>query len=495
VSGRTTVETEPRSEPAPARASADAAAPRPFLATPVSDPPPARRLLVLTYHFPPSGLVGGLRWQKMTRYAVERGWGVDVFCLHPDDLPVRDDDRLADLPGDVRVYGVREREPAPRRVARTVARLRRRLLGRPVAPVTHVEGAPPGVEVTVGEPRPESLSRAEVFAGRPSVRRSFGAALWIASSRAWPHDAARLADAVVEPRHRAVITSGPPHLVHDTGRSLARARGLAHVIDMRDPWSLTERTPEPVASRTYYALSSWLERRAVLDAALVTCNTEHAARAMRRVYPAVAQRIIAVMNGADEEEIPVVARGRRFVVAYAGQVYMDRTPRALFRAAARLVRDFAIAPRDFGIEFMGGAGTIDGRTIQDLASDEGLGGYFVMHPGRPRAEALRFLAAASLLVSLPQDSQMAIPSKVFEYSQYDAWLLALANPDSATALLLEGSGADVVAPNDEDGIFAVLRHHYQEHTAGIRPAPVNADGRLSRRGQAAILLDRLDALR
>src|SRR2546427_11220283 len=71
-----------------------------------------RRLLRVSYHFPPGTAVGGLRWQKLARYAAERGWGLDVVSLDPADLPEqeRDVERLKDLPDGVRVYGV----PAPR---------------------------------------------------------------------------------------------------------------------------------------------------------------------------------------------------------------------------------------------------------------------------------------------------------------------------------------------------------------------------------------------
>jgi hypothetical protein len=283
-------------------------------------------------------------------------------------------------------------------------------------------------------------------------------------------------------------------MVHLAGETLARTTGLAHVVDMRDPWSLNERTPEPVASRLWYRLNALLERRVLRRATLVTCNTEHAARALRSLHPDVGDRIVTVMNGTDDEPMPRVERGIRFVVAYAGQVYMDRSPRALFAAAARLARELRLSPADFGVEFMGGASTVEGRTIDDLARDTGIAPYFQMHAGRPRAEALRFLAGASVLVSLPQDSHMAIPSKVFEYALFDAWLLVLAPAESATGLVLAGTSADVVSPDDEDGIHAVLHKHYLEHAAGVRPVPVGADGRFSRRRQAALLLDRLDAI-
>jgi len=52
---------------------------------------------------------------------------------------------------------------------------------------------------------------------------------------------------------------------------------------------------------------------------------------------------------------------------------------------------------------------------------------------------------------------MAIPSKVFEYMRYEAWLLALAEPRSATAQLLRDTPADVVRPDDVDALAGVLR--------------------------------------
>ncbi|HEY8508901.1 MAG TPA: hypothetical protein VIL32_11115, partial [Steroidobacteraceae bacterium] len=41
--------------------------------------PPSRRLLVVSYHFPPDGAVGGLRWAGMTKYLRRLGWEVEVI--------------------------------------------------------------------------------------------------------------------------------------------------------------------------------------------------------------------------------------------------------------------------------------------------------------------------------------------------------------------------------------------------------------------------------
>ena len=39
---------------------------------------------------------------------------------------------------------------------------------------------------------------------------------------------------------------------------------------------------------------------------------------------------------------------------------------------------------------------------------------------------------------------------------------------------------------------AAIRERYLEYRRGVRPSPVNADGRLSRRAQAAALFDALE---
>ena len=99
-----------------------------------------------------------------------------------------------------------------------------------------------------------------------------------------------------------------------------------------------------------------------------------------------------------------------------------------------------------------------------------------------------------MLVSLPQDSTLAIPSKLYEYMRFPARLLALSDPNSASAKLLAGTDADVVDPSDVDAIAERFRRRYLEFAAGVRPVPLAADRRFSREHQAQLLLDGLDQL-
>jgi hypothetical protein len=195
------------------------------------------------------------------------------------------------------------------------------------------------------------------------------------------------------------------------------------------------------------------------------------------------------MNGADEGPTPASRHGTRFVLAYAGDIYLDRDPRILFRAAARLVRELQLTPADFGIALIGGVNRYGQIPVTQMADEEGLSGFVSVGPPRPHREAMEFLAEAMMLVSLPQDSDLAIPAKIFEYMRFDAWILALATAESATGLLLRESGADVVAPDDVERLTHVIRERYLQYRSGIRPARIATDGRYSRRGQAEVLLN------
>lgn len=464
--------------------------PKPFFA--VSDTAPSdRRLLLISYHFPPGDAVGALRWQKLAIEAAKYGWTLDVVTVHPDSLERADTDRLRELPAGTRVFGVPARRLAIDHIERIVWNALRR------ARRSTAEDADPSdaARVSASPARPHSLGRDAVRSLRLSRRvavRTYYAYLYHLRNKRWAMRAEALARRLAErSAPRAVITCGPPHEAHLAGARVARRLGVPHIIDMRDPWSLVERVPEIIAAPITYRLAAAGEARTVPHASLVVCNTEPAAEALRRRYPSLDERCIAVMNGFDNDALPAPAPGRRFLLAYAGSIYLDRDPSALFRAAARFIRRRDLSPEDFGIEFMGHEEIAAGAGVMEIAEREGVASFVRRHRPGSRSAALAFLARAAMLISLPQDSAMAIPSKVFEYMRYDAWLLALADPESATARVLSQGGADVVAPEDVGGIASVLERRFDEFARSGRPRQPALVPHASRAEQARIFFSAL----
>jgi glycosyltransferase involved in cell wall biosynthesis len=214
---------------------------------------------------------------------------------------------------------------------------------------------------------------------------------------------------------------------------------------------------------------------------------------MQRLYPN-GPRFIAVPNGFDDDPLPMSVADPRFLIAYAGTIYLDRDPRVLFRAAAQVIARYALTPAQFGIEFMGDVRTFDGISLDQLAAREGVGAFVKLHAVRPRHEALAFLGSASMLVQLPQDSDIVIPGKLYEYMRFHAWLLVLARRGNASAVMLRGLDVDIIEPGDIDSIADAMAHRYEQHARGERAQPLARHDQFSRRARAVTFFDALERL-
>lgn len=443
-------------------------------------------------HFPPGEAVGALRWQKLARVAHERGWGLDVVTMAPDSLERCDEARLAQLPESTRMLGVPSQKLLTDSLEAWALAARNRFRPRPGP-------TPNGAVPSPGAASPASLTNEEMRFDPRSPRawlRAHHARAEFAREAKWVRHAVRRAAPVVDPSvHRAVISCGPPHVMaHETARQLAKRAGLPLVLDYRDPWSLVDRLPADIASPLWRRLAVRYETRCIEEAGIVVMNTEPAARAMAERFPAHANKFIAVTNGYDDDPLPPSNLDGTFRIAYAGTLYLDRSPELLMRACARVIREENLTPDDLALELMGHVQRLGGRSVSEMAKEAGVDGFVHLHPRGTRAEAAEFLARGCMLVSLPQDAHLCIPSKIFEYMRYDAWLLVMAIRDSATAELLRGTTADVVSPEDEEELTRILSSRCREFRNGARPVPLAEDQKYSRRAQGEHFFDALNSL-
>jgi glycosyltransferase involved in cell wall biosynthesis len=455
-----------------------------------------RRLLLMSYVFPPDRTVGAQRWQKMLPLLARRGWAADVIALAPSSgVDTAGRTALEELPPGTRVYGVAKR-PVPTRVLERLALSAARVLRRPKR-----SGGGAGADgADAISARVPSIPVGDIRwdLTRPGGwRRAYYGWVEHAEVERWAHAAANVAESLGRTvRYDAIVTSSPPHMTHEAGRLAAARLGVPLVIDLRDPWFLSDRLYEIFASPMWLRLAARHERRVVEAAALVVANTEPFAAAMVARYPQ-AKRVIAITNGADDDAMPAPpAPTRRFTIRYAGTIYSERHPETLFKAAALVIRELGLTPEQFGIDLIGEFGdAAGGGRVRALADASGVGAYTTVGPRRPRRDALEFLAGATMLVSFPNFSEsVAISAKLFEYMRYDAWLLVLASPGSAARELVTGTGADVANPDDPNEAAAHIARRVRDHAQGVRPVGLAHEERFTRRFQSERLADALDAL-
>jgi glycosyltransferase involved in cell wall biosynthesis len=459
-----------------------------------------RHLLLISYHFPPGGGIGALRWRRMIPLLADAGWSVDVVTA----LPALGDpttERIPDLPSTTEVVAVPDLPPVAARVEDAAWRLRRAaseaVRRRPDPDGTH--GPRGGGEAAGGRgaapARPPSVPSDRLGWRLTSPRgglRLYWTWLERRRARLWARAAA---DAALKLAARrpvvAAIVSTPPHWTQAAGPRLARQLGVPYVADLRDPWAATRFLPEHVATPAWLHLARAAERASLRAASLVLANTEASAEALRAAHPSEAERIRVVRNGWDTAT-PAREGDGRFVVAYAGSIYGDRSPVPLFRGAALARTRRGLTPKTFGIELMGaidrGADWVEG-----LARAEGVADLVRVHPPASREEARDFMARAAVLVSLPWSQDLSVPAKVYEYLGHEAWPLVLAAPGSAPAVMLQGSGAVVADPQDPEEIAQFLCDRYDRWRDGARPGAVAGRDAFHRSAAVRTLADALQS--
>ena len=450
----------------------------------------APRLLLVSFHFPPAQTVGALRWARIAPWIVERGWDLDVITAAPGSLDAAARSRLRALPAGTRIYGVPTPPTVVNRLHRAVTTIVRTFKRRR-------HGDAPGRDGAYSNaPTPSSLPVEQIrldWRDYRTLKRAYTVWILHAQDLAWSKAAAALGVQLAqEVDYMSVVTCGPPHLTHEAGRLIAQRTGRLFIMDLRDPWSIERRLPESYASPLFFSLSRRYERRAVARADLVVTNTDALSDAMQRGYPDA--NVLTVMNGFDNEPLPSSTPGSCFVVAYAGGIYVDRDPRPLFRAVHQVVEELRLTPDEFRVEMIGQVGSFGGVSLKVIAREEGVERYLRVGPWRPREQALQFLANASVVVCLPQDNPYAIPSKVFEYMRFNAWMLALAEPGSPVHGLLHDTDADIVPPRNVCEIAEALTRRYRQFRTGVRPRPIATDPRFSQEVQVKPLLSAIASL-
>lgn len=434
----------------------------------------------------------------MVEHFANGGWQFDVVTADPKMLPQLDVDALGDLPLGVRVFGAKAARTwvspfdASVGMAARVFRMITARRGRQSDELS--SDTQDHNEFTTGN---ASVSPDQIrwrISDLRILNRSYAAWFLHKSEVAWSIGAFKIANMLAQQvDYDVVVSCGPPHMAHDAGRRMAARANIPFVMDLRDPWSIRRRLPEAHASPLYFRYATKYEKKAVKRSSLIVANTPALRSAMQAIYPN--KSVITVMNGYDETDAQQQDRRETFAIRYAGGIYLDRDPRQLLAASGIVVRDLELDPSQFRLEFVGKVNEYCGVPIEVLAKREGLEGFVQTSGPVARAKVREFMAGAAILVSLPQDSKYAIPSKVFEYMQFDAWILALAEDGTPTHELLSDTDADVVKPYDVAKIAATIRKRFLQFQDGERPIRIsNQCKELSRQHQAVVLRDAIEEL-
>lgn len=362
-----------------------------------------RRLLLVSYYFPPCSAVAAFRMLGLTRHLPKFGWQVSVVA--PPRMPHEPFDAAA---------------------------------AEQVPPTTVVHAVP----YTQGW-----WSR--------RLQRYVRHQIWL------PRAYAACQRAIRREKPDAVLTSSPPPCVHLLGLVLKKQFRLPWLADFRDPWVTNNESRRQRLFRTSW--ESLCEATVARQADCVIANTPSSCRGYQAAFASQRHKFVAIPNGYDPESFVDLASApstdESVTILHAGELYSGRDPRPLFDALGALLRDRPSSPKQpFRLLLLGHA-TENRFDLAQAIRERGLDQVVEFGGHVPYAQALQAMKQADILLVLDTAGRkVSIPAKLYEYLGAGRPILALSEPDGdvAWALLTSGVVHRVAPPNDAQRIKQAL---------------------------------------
>ncbi len=327
-----------------------------------------KRLLLLTYFFPPSAAVATHRMLGFVRNLPKFGWQTTVVA--PPLVP-----------------------------------------GEPQDP--HLLSQVPAATEVIQVPFPRGK-----IAGLAD--RLFGYGIWLpAASRA----AIKI---IKKQRPDAILTSSPPSAVHLLGLSLKLRCQLPWVVDFRDPWMTNHPYPPKDLGERLQIIA---EKAVMRHADGVVANTPLAREGYLKAYPQYEYKITSITNGFDPERFEAVCCERRkdepATILHAGEFYSGRDPRPFLDAIQQIEKE---GNGSFRLQFLGRStegvfdleAEVQSRGLQSITD---IGGHV------PYEQALKSMTEASILLMVQSHHMgVGVPAKLYEYLGAGRPILALGDP-------------------------------------------------------------------
>ena len=449
-----------------------------------------KRVLVVTYYWPPSGGSGVQRWVKFAKYLPQEGWQPVIYTPENPEYTAIDHTLETEIPHTVEII---------RRPITEPYNLYRKLMGKGASTDMKTLTSP-----VIPSEAKESMASAsggavtEISSGKKSFKQRLS--LWIRGNLfvpdprvGWVKPSVRfLKKYLAEHPVDVIVTTGPPHSMHLIGQRLHKELGIPWIPDFRDPWSRMYYLKHlPMSART------WRRLRAMEQSVLDECSTVLAVTPLvQEEFQAQTKTPVAMItNGYDGGDFDqAVEPDGFFNVVHTGLFAADGNPLNLWKALgikAWADPDFKAALR------LRLVGKVD-REVYAAIEEAGLKDNVIDLGYRDHLTAVREqLAATVLVLPLRNDPEYRpiLPGKLFEYLASRRPILGIGQEDGAMARVLADTGAGVTAGWDNlEAMRDFIDKAWEQFKAGGVPAVEGDIARFSRRSltrELAALLERV----
>lgn len=430
-----------------------------------------KKVLIITYYWPPSGGSGVQRWLKFVKYLPQFGWEPYIFTPENPSFAIRDESLLADIPPSAEVLKLPIWEPYD-------------IFDR----ISSIAGS-----------KSTEVKPTTMVGGQGSFFRKVST--WIRGNffipdprRFWVKPSVRfLTEFVRDNRIGTVITTGPPHSMHLIGYRLKKnLPSVRWIADFRDPWSEWGLLDSLRTGHMAKRLHRRLESRVLKSADhLITITPFY----QKQFAKLAGGRVHLITNGYDEDDTKSIpyTRPKHFIIRHVGIVNERCDPRPFMSVLKRLAGTDAEFGRQVRMEFIGEVHPVFRGEVE---RDPVLSRFTVFTGNVPFTELMRRYGDSSLLLIVLygyKDAEGYMPGKLFEYLATGIPVLGVGPAEGDAAALLKETGAgEMIEAGDDGAIERSLISAFGLWKQGLgRKALSAAVNKYSRRELTASLVELL----
>ncbi|MBG6109527.1 galactitol-specific phosphotransferase system IIB component [Flavobacterium sp. CG_9.10] len=377
--------------------------------------PEPKKILIITYYWPPAGGPGVQRWLKFVKYLPDFGIQPVVYIPENPTYPIVDENLVKEV--SEKAIILKHKIFEPYQLASFLSKNKTKKMNSGIIPNQKKQSFLDKTFLWI---------RGNLFI--PDAR-----VFWVKPSVAF------LEKYITENNIDTIVTSGPPHSLHLIGLELKQKLNVKWFADFRDPWT-TIGYHKSLRLSNYAAKKHKALEHQVLNTAdtiIVTSKTT------KTEFEAITRQPIAVItNGYDDENVEKQTLDTKFSLAHIGSFLSERNPLILWESLVELINEIPDFKSHLEIKLIGAVsqevlGTISQFDLNPYLNNLG----YVSH-----SEAISHQRKSQVLLLIEinsEDTKSIIPGKLFEYMVSNRPIIAIGpkNSDFAEIITATNTGA------------------------------------------------------
>lgn len=355
-----------------------------------------KKVLVITYYWPPAGGPGVQRWLKFVKYL--RDFGIEPIVYIPENpqYPLLDTSFNDDIPSDITIY----KHPIfePYRIASLLSKKNTKRISSGI----------------IKNKNQSFLETVMLW-----IRGNF----FIPDARKyWVRPSVTFLTGVLEKEGiETIITTGPPHSVHIIGKYLKEIKKVKWIADFRDPWT-------SIGYHKKLKLTTLAENRHKELERLVLTNADKivvTSQTTKEEFNSITKSPIKVItNGFDQLKPKNVELDQDFSISHIGSMLTGRNPKNLWKVLGELIEENNSIKETLVLQFVG----VVSDDVLESTKEFGLQDYIRVIGYVSHEDAVTYQVKSQILLLAEIDSPETvgiIPGKLFEYMAAERPILGI----------------------------------------------------------------------